>query len=91
MLLKKPFQINRLYLTVFYVYIIGGDSFIDDQEEVASILQRAHQSRRAAENVSKHLLQKLDKTFGVTTCGRHSPPRPWEDLSSTSKTARWVK
>ncbi|KAL4216354.1 hypothetical protein ACF0H5_024081 [Mactra antiquata] len=65
---------------------LGGDGFTDDQDEIASILQRAHQSRRAAESVSKHLLQKLDKTFGAGL-GRHSPSRPWEDLSSTSKTA----
>ncbi|XP_060602738.1 colorectal mutant cancer protein-like isoform X1 [Ruditapes philippinarum] len=65
---------------------MGGDSFTDGQEEIASILKRAHQSRRAAENVSKHMLQKLDKTFGVIY-GRQSPARPWEDLSNTSKTA----
>ncbi|XP_052267563.1 colorectal mutant cancer protein-like isoform X2 [Dreissena polymorpha] len=69
---------------------LGGESFSEDQDEISSILQRAHQSRRAAENVSKHLLHKLDKSFNAyssfSTCtGRHSPGgQSWADLNTSS-------
>ena len=73
---------------IVMLFNLGGDSFSEDQGEITSILQRAHQSRRAAENVCKHTISKLDKLFGLAP-GRHSPVRPWEDLSGTSK-ARYV-
>lgn len=57
----------------------------EERENVTSLVQRAHHARRTAENVAKHLLQKLDRS-----CGIHIPqtgsPRPWEDLSSNSRT-----
>ncbi|XP_052786961.1 colorectal mutant cancer protein-like isoform X2 [Mya arenaria] len=71
---------------------LGGESFMDDQGEITSILQRAHQSRRAAENVSKHLIHKLDRSFNVGTSfttsssGRQSPGnRSWDDLNSSGR------
>lgn len=65
---------------------IGDDSLAEDEEEIVSILQRAHLSRRAAENVGKHHIHKLDKSFGTYT-GQQSPVRPWEELSGTSRTS----
>ena len=66
----------------------GVDRY-DDQGEITSILQRAHHSRKAAENVGKHLLHKLDRSYNCgTPGGRSSPTKPWEDLSSTGKTTR---
>ncbi|XP_041355814.1 colorectal mutant cancer protein-like isoform X2 [Gigantopelta aegis] len=61
----------------------GGDC--EDQAEITSILQRAHHSRKSAENVARHLLHKLDRSCGVhvTTGLAH----PWEELSSNSRTA----
>lgn len=57
----------------------------EERDSVTSLVQRAHHARRTAENVAKHLLQKLDRS-----CGIHIPqtgsPRPWEDLSSNSRT-----
>ncbi|KAK3590872.1 hypothetical protein CHS0354_033800 [Potamilus streckersoni] len=59
---------------------------IEDSGEITSLLQRAHHSRRTAENVAKHLLHKLDRNYGLS--GTSSIQMPWEDLSlSTSRTA----
>ncbi|KAL3885546.1 hypothetical protein ACJMK2_025597 [Sinanodonta woodiana] len=59
---------------------------IEDSGEITSFLQRAHHSRRTAENVAKHLLHKLDRNYGLS--GTSSTQMPWEDLSSnTSRTA----
>ena len=71
----------------FLFKILGIDRF-DDQDEITSILQRAHHSRKAAETVGKHLLHKLDRSYSCGATGQGSPTRPWEDLSSTGKTPR---
>ncbi|WAR29915.1 CRCM-like protein [Mya arenaria] len=76
---------------------LGGESFMDDQGEITSILQRAHQSRRAAENVSKHLIHKLDRSFNVGTSfttsssGRQSPGNRSNNSSSGFCDAEFTK
>lgn len=81
---------KRLYDCHFYVVSVAGETpTSEERENVTSLVQRAHHARRTAENVAKHLLQKLDRS-----CGIHIPqtgsPRPWEDLSSNSRTTRYV-
>ena len=76
------------FIEVLFFKKSGVDRF-DDQGEITSILQRAHHSRKAAETVGKHLLHKLDRSYGCGAAGgRSSPTKPWEDLSSTGKTTR---
>ena len=61
---------------------------IEDQEEVSAILQKSHLARKAAEHVAKQLLQRLDRSCGVQVPG--CTASPWEELSSNSRTARFV-
>ncbi|XP_006818730.1 colorectal mutant cancer protein-like [Saccoglossus kowalevskii] len=52
------------------------------------MLKRVHDNRRAAENMAKSLLQRLDRSCGAIVC--HVPGctlQPWEDLSSHSHTS----
>ena len=59
---------------------------VDDQEQIAAILHRAHTKRKSAENAAKQLLQRLDRSCGITMA--HCTASPWEELSSNSRTAR---
>lgn len=50
------------------------------QEEINQLAQKARNTRKTVENVARHLIQKLDRNFGVN---------PWED--SSTHTARYCK
>ncbi|XP_048749887.2 colorectal mutant cancer protein-like isoform X2 [Ostrea edulis] len=43
------------------------------QEEINQLAQKARNTRKTVENVARHLIQKLDRNFGVN---------PWEDSST---------
>ena len=53
-----------------------------------AILQKAHLTRKAAEHAAKQLLQRLDRSCGVQMMGCSASP--WEELSSNSRTTRYV-
>lgn len=59
----------------------------DDQEEVTALLKRSQDNRKSAENVARHFLQKLDRSFGIACSIPGCNLSPWEDLSSHSHTA----
>ncbi|KAK3093091.1 hypothetical protein FSP39_010966 [Pinctada imbricata] len=59
----------------------GHRNFAQNPEEIAQLTQRSRNSRKIAENVAKHLLQKLDRNYMSTASN------PWEELSSTNRTA----
>ncbi|KAL5019871.1 hypothetical protein ScPMuIL_002763 [Solemya velum] len=65
--------------------IAGSFVECEDQGEITSLLQRAHHGRKRTEGVAKQLLHKLDRCNGIQP--PPTSPRPWEDLSSTSRTA----
>ncbi|XP_077997044.1 colorectal mutant cancer protein-like isoform X2 [Glandiceps talaboti] len=67
---------------------MGDQSLGDEQEETTAMLKRVHDNRKAAENMAKSLLQRLDRSCGSMVC--HVPGctiQPWEDLSSHSHTS----
>ncbi|XP_070545684.1 colorectal mutant cancer protein-like isoform X3 [Ptychodera flava] len=67
---------------------IGDQSIVDEQEEATAMLKRVHDNRKAAENMAKSLLQRMDRSCGAVVC--HVPGctiQPWEDLSSHSHTS----
>ena len=66
-----------------------GDTSGSGQEELAEISRVAQRARRSSEHTAKQLLNRLERG-GTASTGQqasHNPP-PWEDLSSTSRTAR---
>ncbi|XP_078666063.1 colorectal mutant cancer protein-like isoform X1 [Branchiostoma floridae x Branchiostoma belcheri] len=58
-----------------------------DPEEATAMLKRAHDNRKAAENVAKQLLQRLDRSCGAVCGVQGCTAQPWEDLSSHSHTS----
>ncbi|XP_038076690.1 colorectal mutant cancer protein-like isoform X2 [Patiria miniata] len=66
----------------------GESSEGSDSEETTMMLKRVHENRKAAENMAKALLQRLDRSCGTMVC--HVPGctlQPWEDVSSHSHTS----
>ena len=61
----------------------GHRTIAQNQEELTHFTQRTKNSRKIAENVAKHLLQKFDRNYTSTTASN-----PWEEMSSTSRTVR---
>jgi hypothetical protein len=60
----------------------GADGDNDCMGEVAALLRRAGENRRAAETVARHLLSRLDSASTTGGMG------PWDDYSHTT---RWMK
>lgn len=59
----------------------------DSDHEVAQPdIQKCIETRRAAENDARNLLQKLDRNFDGQTCHAGSA-QPWESVSSNSRTS----
>ncbi|PSN36345.1 Colorectal mutant cancer protein [Blattella germanica] len=59
----------------------GGDGEIDCSGDVAALLRRAGENRRAAETVARHLLARLDNASTTGGMG------PWDDYSHTTSTS----
>ncbi|XP_061190130.1 colorectal mutant cancer protein-like isoform X2 [Saccostrea echinata] len=51
----------------------GLRSSAQTQEEINQLAQKSRNTRKTAENVARHLIQKLDRNFGVN---------PWDDSST---------
>ncbi|XP_042894516.2 colorectal mutant cancer protein-like, partial [Parasteatoda tepidariorum] len=50
------------------------------------LLTKSQENRKASENVAKHFLQKLDRSYGISSRMGACHLSPWEDLSSHSHT-----
>jgi hypothetical protein len=57
----------------------GADGDNDCAGEVAALLRRAGENRRAAETVARHLLSRLDSASATGGMG------PWDDYSHTTR------
>jgi len=79
---------------VFYEYVIflavsnsflsadsdvGADADNDFAGDVAALLRRAGENRRAAETVARHLLARLENASTMVGMG------PWDDYSHTAR------
>lgn len=60
----------------------------ENQEKIMELLKESQENRKSAENVAKHFLQKLDRSYGITSRVPGCHISPWEDLSSHSHTTR---
>jgi hypothetical protein len=58
---------------------VGADADNDCPGDVAAILRRAGENRRAAETVARHLLARLDNASTMVGMG------PWDDYSHTAR------
>jgi len=67
----------------------ANSDFRDDQSEMTEWLKRAHRKRRSAEHSAKQLLHRLDRCGNSNHSTSDGGARPWEELSSTSRTARY--
>ncbi|KAK2194115.1 hypothetical protein NP493_2g08028 [Ridgeia piscesae] len=65
----------------------ANSDFRDDQSEMTEWLKRAHRKRRSAEHSAKQLLHRLDRCGNSNHSTSDGGARPWEELSSTSRTA----
>ena len=86
MLIRNKF-ITSLYALIYVCILPGESSEGSDSEETTMMLKRVHENRKAAENMAKALLQRLDRSCGTMVC--HVPGctlQPWEDVSSHSHT-----
>ena len=57
----------------------GADADNDCAGDVAALLRRAGENRRAAETVARHLLARLDNASTMVGMG------PWDDYSHTAR------
>lgn len=63
----------------------------DDKPISTEILHKAHQSRKSAEHIAKQVLHRLDRSCSMQVqLPGACTASPWEDLSSNSRTTRWV-
>lgn len=58
----------------------------ENQEKIMELLKESQENRKSAENVAKHFLQKLDRSYGIASRVPGCHISPWEDLSSHSHT-----
>ncbi|XP_035209833.1 colorectal mutant cancer protein-like isoform X2 [Stegodyphus dumicola] len=58
----------------------------ENQEKIMELLKESQENRKAAENVARHFLQKLDRSYGFSSRFGACNISPWEDLSSHSHT-----
>ncbi|XP_042898851.1 colorectal mutant cancer protein isoform X2 [Parasteatoda tepidariorum] len=58
----------------------------ENQKNIMDLLTKSQENRKASENVAKHFLQKLDRSYGISSRMGACHLSPWEDLSSHSHT-----
>jgi hypothetical protein len=58
---------------------VGADADNDCAGDVAALLRRAGENRRAAETVARHLLARLENASTMVGMG------PWDDYSHTAR------
>ncbi|GBM82297.1 Colorectal mutant cancer protein [Araneus ventricosus] len=58
----------------------------ENQDKIMELLKESQENRKQAENMARHFLQKLDRSYGVSCRMGGCHISPWEDLSSHSHT-----
>ncbi|GFT60433.1 colorectal mutant cancer protein [Trichonephila clavipes] len=58
----------------------------ENQEKIMELLKESQENRKSAENMARHFLQKLDRSYGISCRMGGCHISPWEDLSSHSHT-----
>ncbi|GFY75819.1 colorectal mutant cancer protein [Trichonephila inaurata madagascariensis] len=58
----------------------------ENQEKIMELLKESQENRKSAENMARHFLQKLDRSYGIPCRMGGCHISPWEDLSSHSHT-----
>lgn len=71
------FSYSNSLLSADYDTMPDGDN--DCAGEVAALLRRASENRRAAETVARHMLARLDNAVATGGMG------PWDDYSHTTR------
>ncbi|GFY28513.1 uncharacterized protein TNCV_1971661 [Trichonephila clavipes] len=61
----------------------------ENQEKIMELLKESQENRKSAENMARHFLQKLDRSYGISCRMGGCHISPWEDLSSHSHTTRF--